>query len=75
MREGFHAHHGWYFRRGDGGHVVIEVTESAHIDAPLSVAATFDPDTWASIVASVSSAGDNADTVRAARALHTPDQP
>jgi hypothetical protein len=65
MRQGFHAHSGWYFRRDHGGHVVIEVAESNHTDAPLLVGAVFDPDTWASIVASVAAEGDNSGTVRA----------
>jgi hypothetical protein len=73
MRTGFHAHDGWYFRRSDGatdGVVVIEVAESAQQDAPLKVAAGFDPDTWASIVASVSAAGESGPTWNAARRLH-----
>lgn len=72
MRPGFHAHGGWYFRREDDGSVTIEVAESAHVDAPLKVALTVDPDTWASIVASVSGSGETGDTWRAARTLHTP---
>lgn len=72
MREGFHAHHGWYFRRNTDGSVTVEVAESAQEDAPLQVGSTFDPDTWASIVASVSSRGEDAATWRAARELHQP---
>jgi hypothetical protein len=70
MHEGFHAHSGWYFRRDHGGHVVIEVAESDHEDAPLRVAAVFDPDTWASVVASVAAEGETSGTFHAARALH-----
>ena len=70
MRDGFHAAHGWYFRRDLGGHVAIEVAESDHDDAPLRVAAIFDPDTWASIVASVSHRGETAETWRAVRLFH-----
>lgn len=70
MREGFHAHGGWYFRRDDNGHVTIEVAESDQVDAPLHVAASFDPDTWASIVAAVSGRGEDGETWNAARSLH-----
>jgi hypothetical protein len=68
MRTGFHAHSGWYFRRDHGGHVVIEVAESDHVDAPLRVAAVFDPDTWASVSASQR---ETAETWHAARDLHS----
>jgi hypothetical protein len=61
MRQGFHAHSGWYFRRDHGGHVVVEVAESDHVDAPLRVVA----------VASVSAAGETAETWHAARDLHS----
>jgi hypothetical protein len=71
VRQGFHAHSGWYFRRDHGGHVVIEVAESDREDAPLRMAAVFDPDTWASAVASVSAAGETAETWHAARDLHS----
>jgi hypothetical protein len=72
MREGFHAHDGWYFRREPGGHVVVEVAESDHHDAPLRVAAIFDPNSWASIVASVSHHGETEGTWRAVRLFHQP---
>jgi Protein of unknown function (DUF2829) len=72
VREGFHAFGGWSFRRDLGGYVAIEVAESDHVDAPLRVAAVFDPDTWASIVASVSHRGDSAETWRAVRLFHQP---
>jgi hypothetical protein len=70
MREGFHAHDGWYFRRNTDDSVTIEVAESNHVDAPLRVGASFDPDTWASIVASVSAHGGNSATFYAAQNLH-----
>lgn len=70
MREGFHAHDGWYFRRNTDDSVTIEIAESAHVDAPLVDAAAFDADTWASIVASVSAHGESSGTFHAAQALH-----
>lgn len=70
MREGFHAHDGWYFRRIANGNVIIEVAESAHGDAPLQVAVVLDPDTWASVVASVATEGETSSTFHAAQALH-----
>lgn len=69
-REGFHAHSGWYFRRSDAGTVTVEVTETMQVDAPLQVAATFDADTWASIVAAVSAGGETGDQWRQARDFH-----
>lgn len=60
----FHAHGGWLFSREVDGAVIVEPGSAA--------AATFTADTWASIVASVSSKGENTQTWDAARALHTP---
>ncbi len=65
--EGFHAKDGWFFKRGGllgGGE-----------DSDVSIQhggfyITFDKDTWASIVASVSAYGGNADTFESASALH-----
>ncbi|HWB36633.1 MAG TPA: hypothetical protein VHA75_11475, partial [Rugosimonospora sp.] len=67
-RSGFHAHSGWYFRRNSDGTVTIyaDATEDGH---PREV--TFEPSTWASIVASVSSEGETSATYREALALHT----
>lgn len=74
QREGFHAHDGWYFRRDTDGHVTIEVTETAQVDAPLARALTVDPDTWASIVASVSASGEDGQTWQRARDFHAGSQ-
>lgn len=71
MRAGFHAHDGWYFRRNDDGSVTIEVAESGSNDT-LYQALTVDPDTWASVIASVSGCGEDAATWQAARNLHMP---
>ena len=70
-REGFHAHHGWYWRRNDDGSVTVEVAESSHPEAPLKVATTLSPSTWASIVAAVSAGGENGANFRAAERLHS----
>ncbi len=71
VRTGFHARDGWYFRRNDtDGSVTIEIAESAQADAELVDAATFDADTWASIVASVSGGDETAGTFGVAQALH-----
>lgn len=68
MGEGaFHAHSGWYFRRNADATVTIWA-DSTDGD-PREV--TFEPATWASIVASVSSEGETSGTYREALALHT----
>lgn len=66
----FHAHSGWYFHRNDDGTVAIEVAQSAKADAPRLVMAIFDADTWASIVAAVSTGGETGDRWRQAREFH-----
>lgn len=65
---GFHAHSGWYFHRESNGSVRILAPDSLGPGAhQLGV---FDPDTWASIVASVSASGETGDTWRAAKDFH-----
>jgi hypothetical protein len=60
---GFHAKEGWWFRRDDDGAVAISTpTETVTVDA----------NTWASIVASVSAAGETF-AFQAARRLHEGD--
>ncbi len=58
---GFHARDGWFFKRLEEGKVEIRWAAGSII---------FDKDTWASIVASVSAKGENADTFEQALALH-----
>ena len=58
---GFHAGDGWFFKRLGEGRVEIRHDSGSII---------FDKDTWASIVASVSSYGENGDTFEHASALH-----
>jgi len=64
--KGFHAHSGWYFRREDDGSVRILAPDSIGTHQRVD----FDANTWASIVASVSSSGESGDTFRAALAFH-----
>lgn len=58
----FHARGGWCFKRGEDGTVTIWPGEGEEI--------TFDADTWASIVASVSAPGEAYETFAAAKLLH-----
>lgn len=58
----FHAREGWYFRRGEGGTVTIWCGEGHEI--------TLDPDSWASVVASVSAQGESSATYRSALDAH-----
>jgi hypothetical protein len=68
--KGFHAHDGWYFRRNGDGSVTVSVTQTAQADAPVEREVTVSPETWASIVASVSLHGESALTFAAAAGLH-----
>ncbi len=61
---GFHAGGGWFFKRLGDGLVEIRAPAGTNI---------FDKDTWASIVASVSAAGDNAEAFDFASAVHAGD--
>lgn len=60
---GFHAHDGWYFHRETDGSVKVTATRG-------EVVVVLHPDTWASIVASVSVHGETAETFGQARAFH-----
>ena len=62
--DGFHAHDGWYFQRGDNG--AVTVTNVKHANCTVTV----DANTWASIVASVSVSGETSNTFYAALTLH-----
>jgi len=62
--EGFHAHDGWYFKRGAVGAVII--TNVKHPDCSI----TLDADSWASAVAAVCAAGETSTTYHRAKMLH-----
>lgn len=66
--KGFHATGGWYFRREDHGSVFLTAPDSLGPGAHQVV--TLTPETWASVVASVSARGDNVNTFIAAHHLH-----
>jgi hypothetical protein len=67
IHEGFHATDGWYFERLPEGRVRV----SAAVQRCTEVV-EFDAATWASIVASVSHRGEDAQTYAAAHDLHYP---
>ena len=58
---GFHAKDGFFFKRLDDGDVEVRWPAGT---------ITFDKDTWASIVASVSAEGETAASFECASALH-----
>jgi hypothetical protein len=62
----FHAHSGWFFHR-DNSDVVISRGDAFEATKEI---VRFDGNTWASIVASVSAAGETAETFKAALNLH-----
>lgn len=69
---GFHAGDGWFFKRLDDEMIV---SQDAVVSGRVEIrhdsgSIIFDKDTWASIVASVSSYGENGDTFEHASALH-----
>jgi fructoselysine-6-P-deglycase FrlB-like protein len=61
----FHAHSGWYFERLEDGSVRLSAMGATEL-----MSATFNADTWASAVASVSADGETAETFRAALEFH-----
>lgn len=65
---GFHARDGWCFRREDDGSVRILAPDSIGPGAHQMV--TLDASTWASVVASVSAAGETGETYRCALGFH-----
>ncbi len=67
---GFQAGGGWYFKRVEDGQVKVRINNPA-----MCGMMTFDKDTWASIVASVSAEGENGDTFRQAEHFHAGNPP
>lgn len=67
----FHLREGIWFEGDDEGNVTIRVTETPHEHAIDVVRITVPASEWASVVASVSRRGENADTHRDALDLHT----
>jgi hypothetical protein len=74
----FHAHDGWFFRRNDDGSVTIAQIPPPHPDGDALDAAfdnastrvTFNANTWASIIASVSAKGEDNYRFYLARIFH-----
>lgn len=60
----FHAKEGWCFQRLDNGWV--RMTFSGTLNAQVD----FDPNIWASIIASMSARGETRETFDAALAFH-----
>jgi hypothetical protein len=67
-RGAYHAHDGWEFQRLPDGSVRLTKEPAAGEYAGQMV--TFSVEEWASIVASVSVAGETAETWRAAERAH-----
>lgn len=63
--EGFHAQDGWYFERQPDGSVKISAAVQRCIEEIVLT-----PDTWASIVASVSAASETSARWNQAREFH-----
>lgn len=63
----FHVSSGLYFRRNDEG--AVQIGRGSSFD-DVEVIQTIEPSSWASVVASVSAAGETYLTYRAALAFH-----
>lgn len=72
MMQGFHVGEGWYFERlEDGGVCVRKVHDyDQATDTWSGEGYAMSPDTWASVVSSMSRPGENLDTFRRARDFH-----
>jgi hypothetical protein len=68
--DGFHARDGWYFTRQPDGSVKISAAVQRCTEELI-----IDPNTWASIIASVSAQGETAARFYQARAFHADVQP
>jgi len=66
--KGFHARDNWFFRREDDGSVRVMAPDSMGPGAHQVV--TLDENTWASVVASVSSGGETPESFQAAQRFH-----
>lgn len=64
----FHYKDNWFFERLDDGSV--KITNPTLLRGMLSVNLTVDPDSWASILASVSAQGETAESFQEARNFH-----
>ena len=60
MVNGFHVQGGLYFTRGENGSVTVTITESNKVESPVLRSITFDVDGFASVVASMSVRGEEA---------------
>lgn len=58
----FHAKNGWFFERQEDGSVKVISPKDRII---------LDPDTWASVIASMSIRGDSAEAFQEAKRLHS----
>lgn len=68
--QGFHWREGWYFDRLPNGDVHLKKDANHSSEAFPFVDVTIPASEWASIVSSVSAAGETGDTYRAALAFH-----
>lgn len=68
--DGFHLQDGWYFKRMECGCVRICKYANSSPRSSLKIVDFVDEMGWASIVASVSARGENADTFETARNFH-----
>jgi hypothetical protein len=70
MSGAFHSKDGWWWDRLENGDVGVTITGLTSNPEVIDAQIVFNPDTWASIVSSVSASGDNAETWGAARRFH-----
>lgn len=73
MGSKFHYKDGWYFERLEDGSVKITHPATGYRNVREGI--EIDPASWASIVASVTPVGDNAETYSMATKLHAHSSP
>lgn len=71
MRPGFHNRDGWYYLRLADGHVrITKYADGGRDGAPIVTEIIIPPNEWASIVCSVSAAGETGERWNVALDFH-----
>jgi len=71
MNYGFHAKNGLFFQRDEDGNVIVRKVETDNLRGTrVMFKATLEPNTWASVMASVCARGEDANTFQEADQFH-----
>ena len=66
MNYGFHSKNGLFFQRDEEGNVIVRKVTGGRV----MFKETLDANSWASVICSVSSRGENADNFQIAKSFH-----